>query len=270
MSQDTTDTTTAAAPKAEGGNNPGNNNNAGKGGNGPRTPRRRRNDGRGGGNNRGGNRGNRGNQGNQGGNDNRGNRGNETGDFPEIDYDADPGELSGDALNLTELKSKSAAELLEVALALDLENTSRARKQDVIFSILKAHARKGEQICGDGVLEILSDGFGFLRAPGVSYVAGSDDIYVSPSQIRRFSLRTGDTISGRIRPPKEGERYFALLKVDAINYEPPEVSRHKVPFENLTPLFAQDRLRMEIGNGSTEDLTARVIDIVSPLSLIHI
>ncbi|MGB1579891.1 MAG: transcription termination factor Rho, partial [Nevskiales bacterium] len=167
-------------------------------------------------------------------------------------------------VDLTELKSKSAAELLDIALDLDLENASRARKQDVIFSILKAHAMRGDQIRGDGVLEILQDGFGFLRAPGASYLAGSDDIYVSPSQIRRFALRTGDTISGRIRPPKEGERYFALLKVDEINYESPEVSKHKVPFENLTPLFAQDRLRMEIGNGSTEDITARVIDIVAP------
>ncbi|MDX1495913.1 MAG: transcription termination factor Rho, partial [Salinisphaeraceae bacterium] len=171
---------------------------------------------------------------------------------------------SGETVDLTELKSKSAAELLDIALELDLENASRARKQDVIFSILKVHAKRGDQIRGDGVLEILQDGFGFLRAPGASYLAGSDDIYVSPSQIRRFALRTGDTISGRIRPPKEGERYFALLKVDEINYEAPEVSKHKVPFENLTPLFAQDRLRMEIGNGSTEDITARVIDIVAP------
>ncbi len=167
-------------------------------------------------------------------------------------------------MDLTELKSKSAAEILDIAQELNLENTSRARKQDVIFSILKAHARRGEQIYGGGVLEILQDGFGFLRSPGSSYLAGPDDVYVSPSQIRRFALRTGDTIVGRIRPPKDNERYFALLKVDEINYEAPEVSRHKVPFENLTPLFAQDHLRMEIGNGSTEDITARVIDIVAP------
>ncbi len=254
MSQENPDT-----PVAEASNPGAGNNNTGGG---QRSQRRRRNDNR---SNRGGNRGNRGNQG--GGNDNRGNRGNETGDFPEIDYDQELPEGSGEVLNLTELKSKSATELLEVALEMNLENTSRARKQDVIFSILKAHARKGEQIRGDGVLEIVQDGFGFLRAPGASYLAGSDDIYVSPSQIRRFALRTGDTITGRIRPPKEGERYFALLKVDEINYEPPEVSRHKVPFENLTPLFAQDRLRMEIGNGSTEDLTARVIDIVAPFGM---
>ncbi len=167
-------------------------------------------------------------------------------------------------MNLTELKSKSAAEILEIAQSMNLDNTSRARKQDVIFSILKAYARRGEQIYGDGVLEILQDGFGFLRSPGSSYLAGPDDVYVSPSQIRRFALRTGDTIAGFVRPPKDNERYFALLKVDEINYEVPEVSRHKVPFENLTPLFAQDHIRMELGNGSTEDISARVIDIVAP------
>ncbi len=168
-------------------------------------------------------------------------------------------------MNLTELKRKSATELLDIAQGLKLEGTSRARKQDVIFSILKAQAKNGEKIYGDGVLEILQDGFGFLRSADSSYLAGPDDIYVSPSQIRRFNLRTGDTISGRIRPPKDSERYFALLKVDQINFEDPEASRNKVLFENLTPLFPQERLQMERGNGSTEDITARVIDLVAPV-----
>ncbi|WP_455385158.1 transcription termination factor Rho [Acidihalobacter prosperus] len=167
-------------------------------------------------------------------------------------------------MNLTELKLKPAAELVEIARNMKLEGMARARKQDIIFSILKAHAKSGEDIYGDGVLEILQDGFGFLRGGDSSYLAGPDDIYVSPSQIRRFNLRTGDTISGKIRPPKEGERYFALLKVDHINFEPPENAKNKVLFENLTPLHAQSRMRMELGNGSTEDITARVIDIVSP------
>ncbi|MGH8530790.1 MAG: transcription termination factor Rho, partial [Nevskiales bacterium] len=167
-------------------------------------------------------------------------------------------------MNLTELKRKSAAELLELAQQMQLENVSRAKKTDVIFSLLKAHARRGEQIAGDGVLEIMPDGYGFLRSADGSFQAGPDDIYVSPSQIRRFSLRTGDTIAGLIRPPKEGERYFALLKVDHLNFETPEASRHKVPFENLTPLFPNSRLKMELGNGSTEDITARIIDMVAP------
>lgn len=167
-------------------------------------------------------------------------------------------------MNLTELKRKSASELVELAQSMELEGMARARKQDIIFAILKSHAKSGEDIFGDGVLEILQDGFGFLRGADSSYLAGPDDIYVSPSQIRRFSLRTGDTISGKIRPPKEGERYFALLKVDRINFEPPEAAKHKVLFENLTPLHASQRMRMERGNGSTEDITARVIDIVAP------
>jgi transcription termination factor Rho len=168
-------------------------------------------------------------------------------------------------MNLTELKKKSAAELIELARDSGVEGMSRARKQDIIFALLKAHAKNGESIFGDGVLEILQDGFGFLRSADSSYLAGPDDIYVSPSQIRRFSLRTGDTVSGKIRPPKEGERYFALLKVDEINFEPPENAKRKVPFENLTPLFANERLVMELGNGSTEDLTARVIDMAAPV-----
>jgi len=168
-------------------------------------------------------------------------------------------------MNLTELKQKTAADLIEMANESGIEGMARARKQDIIFALLKAHAKNGEDIYGDGVLEILQDGFGFLRSADSSYLAGPDDIYVSPSQIRRFSLRTGDTVSGKIRPPKEGERYFALLKVDEINYEAPENAKNKVPFENLTPLFANDRLKLELGNGSTEDLTARVIDMMAPI-----
>ncbi len=168
-------------------------------------------------------------------------------------------------MNLTELKKKSAADLIAIAHELKLEGMARSRKQDVIFAILKALAKSGEDISGDGVLEILQDGFGFLRSADSSYLAGPDDIYVSPSQIRRFNLRTGDTVSGKIRPPKEGERYFALLKVGDINFEPPEVSKNKVLFENLTPLHADDRLTLERGNGSTEDITARVIDLIAPI-----
>lgn len=168
-------------------------------------------------------------------------------------------------MNLTELKNQSVSVLTEKAIEMGLENTSRTRKQDLIFNILKAHARNGEDIYGDGVLELLQDGFGFLRSAGTSYLPGPDDIYVSPSQIRRFGLRTGDTVAGKIRPPKEGERYFALLKVNEINHESPDSSRHKLLFENLTPLHPDSRLKMEIGNGSTEDITARVIDLVSPI-----
>lgn len=168
-------------------------------------------------------------------------------------------------MNLTELKKKPAAELIQLSEEYGLENMARSRKQDIIFAILKAHAKRGEDIYGDGVLEILQDGFGFLRSSEGSYLAGPDDIYVSPSQIRRFNLRTGDTISGKIRPPKEGERYFALLKVDHINFDAPENAKTKVLFENLTPLFANERLKLECGNGSTEDITARLIDLISPV-----
>jgi transcription termination factor Rho len=168
-------------------------------------------------------------------------------------------------MNLTELKKKSAADLIALSDEYGLENMARSRKQDIIFAILKAHAKRGEDIYGDGVLEILQDGFGFLRSAEGSYLAGPDDIYVSPSQIRRFNLRTGDTISGKIRPPKEGERYFALLKVDHINFDAPENAKSKVLFENLTPLFANERLVMQCGNGSTEDLTARTIDLAAPI-----
>jgi transcription termination factor Rho len=169
-------------------------------------------------------------------------------------------------MKLTELKKKTVPDLVNLAeQQYELENMARSRKQDIIFSILKAHAKRGEDIYGDGVLEILPDGFGFLRSAEGSYLAGPDDIYVSPSQIRRFNLHTGDTISGKIRPPKEGERYFALLKVDHINFDAPENAKSKVLFENLTPLFANERLKLERGNGSTEDITARVIDLCSPI-----
>ena len=167
-------------------------------------------------------------------------------------------------MNFSELKQLPIADLVNIAQEMGVENTSRMRKQDIIFAILKSHALKGEDIHGDGVVEILSDGFGFLRSTDGSYLAGPDDIYVSPSQIRRFGLRTGDTVSGKIRPPKDSERYFALLKVDQINYDSPESARRKILFENLTPLFASQRLIMEQGNGSTEDLTARVVDLCAP------
>jgi transcription termination factor Rho len=168
-------------------------------------------------------------------------------------------------LSLTELKSRPASELVELAESMDIENMGRSRKQDIIFAILQAHGQLGEDIYGDGVLEILQDGFGFLRSADGSYLAGPDDIYVSPSQIRRFNLRTGDTVSGLIRPPKESERYFALLKVSEINLDAPENARGKVLFENLTPLFPNRRLVLEQGNGSTEDLTARIIDMIAPI-----
>ncbi len=168
-------------------------------------------------------------------------------------------------MNLTELKRKPASEVLKMAEEMGIENVARSRKEAVIFSVLKAHAKNGEDIYGDGVLEILQDGFGFLRSADSSYLAGPDDIYVSPSQIRRFNLHTGDTVSGKIRPPKEGERYFALLKVDQINYEPPENAKNKVLFENLTPLHANERMTLEMGNGSTEDVTARIIDLTAPI-----
>ena len=167
-------------------------------------------------------------------------------------------------MNFSELKQLPIADLVNIAQEMGVENTSRMRKQDIIFAILKSHALKGEDIHGDGVVEILADGFGFLRSSDGSYLAGPDDIYVSPSQIRRFGLRTGDTISGKIRPPKDSERYFALLKVDQINYDSPDNAKRKILFENLTPLFASQRLVMEQGNGSTEDLTARVVDLCAP------
>lgn len=168
-------------------------------------------------------------------------------------------------MNLTELKLKPVPELISLAESMKINNVARSKKQEVIFAILKAHAKDGEDIFGDGVLEILQDGFGFLRAADTSYLAGPDDIYVSPSQIRRFNMRTGDTIAGKIRPPKDGERYFALLKVDKINFEDADNSHNKVAFENLTPLHPNERFNLERGNGSTEDITARMIDMMSPI-----
>ena len=168
-------------------------------------------------------------------------------------------------MNLTELKQLPPPDLIALSQQMGINGVARQRKQDIIFSLLKGHARKGEDIYGDGVLEILPEGYGFLRSADSSYLAGPDDIYVSPSQIRRFNLRTGDTITGKIRPPKEGEHYFALLKVDQINLDPPDSTKNKILFENLTPLFASERLVLERGNGSTEDLTPRVIDLVAPI-----
>jgi transcription termination factor Rho len=168
-------------------------------------------------------------------------------------------------MNLTELKQNSISKLSEIAEEMGLEGAARSRKQDIIFSILKAHAKSGESIFGNGVLEILQDGFGFLRAADSSYLAGPDDIYVSPSQIRRFALRTGDMLAGKIRPPKDSERYFALLKVEEINYESPDKAKRKILFENLTPEFPTEKWALERGNGSTEDITARIIELVSPI-----
>lgn len=185
--------------------------------------------------------------------------------LPVDDEYADAG--SNDRLiNLTELKRKNALQLLEFAESLGVqEGVARARKQDVVFNILKAHARSGGGIWAEGVLEILQDGFGFLRSADESYLAGPDDIYVSPSQIRRFNLRTGDYITGRVRHPKEGERYFAMLKVDDINGDPPEASKNKMLFENLTPLFPRKAFKLERGNGSSEDITGRILDLVAPI-----
>src|SRR5688572_10078617 len=203
-----------------------------------------------------------------------GNRGPRQDELPPDDYldgeDLDvisPAELEASrrSMSLTELKLKPIPELLKVAQSMGLENLARSRKQDTIFAILKAHARNGEDIYGDGVLEILQDGFGFLRSAEGSYLAGPDDIYISPSQIRRFNLRTGDTISGLIRPPKDGERYFALLKVGQINFDSPDNARVNILFENLTPLHPTKRLKLERGTGSTEDLTSRMIDLIAPL-----
>ncbi len=168
-------------------------------------------------------------------------------------------------MNLTALKTTPVAELVAMAHAANLEGAARQRREEIIFALLKAHARKGEDIFGAGVMEMLPDGYGFLRSNTNSYLASLDDVYVSPSQIRRFGLRTGDTISGKIRPPKDGERYFALLKIDELNFEPLEAARNKILFENLTPLFANERFTLERGNGTTEDITPRIIDLVAPI-----
>ena len=169
------------------------------------------------------------------------------------------------AMHLSDLKRKPVTELMDMAREMGLDNVGRSRKQEVIAAIVRKQSKSGEDIYGEGTLEILQDGFGFLRSPDSSYLAGPDDIYVSPSQVRRFNLRTGDTIAGKIRPPKDGERYFALLKVDEINFSETNNKTHKVLFENLTPLFPNERLQLERGNGSTEDLTARIIDLVAPV-----
>ena len=169
------------------------------------------------------------------------------------------------SMNLTDLKRKPVGDLVDMAREMGLENQARSRKQEVIAAIVRKQAKAGEDIYGEGTLEILQDGFGFLRSPDSSYLAGPDDIYVSPSQIRRFNLRTGDSIAGKIRPPKDGERYFAMLKVDSINLSEPNSKKHKILFENLTPLFPTKRLKLERGNGSTEDLTARIIDLIAPI-----
>jgi len=168
-------------------------------------------------------------------------------------------------MKLQDLKVKTATELLSFAEECEVENASSMRKQELMFAILKQLAAKEIEITGTGVVEVLPDGFGFLRSPDANYLAGPDDIYVSPSQIRRFGLRTGDTVEGQIRGPKEGERYFALLKVALINFEDPEKIKHKVHFDNLTPLYPTKRLKMEVENPTIKDLTPRVIDIVAPM-----
>jgi transcription termination factor Rho len=168
-------------------------------------------------------------------------------------------------MNLTDLKRKPVGDLVDMAREMGLENLARSRKQEVIAAILRKQSKNGEDIYGDGTLEILQDGFGFLRSADSSYLAGPDDIYVSPSQVRRFNLRTGDSIAGKIRPPKDSERYFALLKVDEINYSEPNTKKHKILFENLTPLFPNRRLKLERGNGSTEDLSMRIVDLTAPI-----
>src|SRR5476649_2938252 len=169
------------------------------------------------------------------------------------------------AMKLQDLKSKTPTDLLAFAEELEIENASSMRKQDMLFAILKELAERNVEITGQGVVETLPDGFGFLRSPESNYLPGPDDIYVSPSQVRRFGLRTGDTVEGQIRAPKDGERYFALLKVNTINFEAPEKARHKINFDNLTPLYPDERLKMEHEDPTKKDLSARVIDIVSPI-----
>ncbi|MEY2169379.1 MULTISPECIES: transcription termination factor Rho [unclassified Rhodanobacter] len=202
-------------------------------------------------------------QGGGGGNNNP--RYNNPHGLPMDDDNADPG-ADDRLINLTELKRMKAPQLIAFAESLGIqEGVARARRQDVVFSILKAHARSGGGIWAEGVLEILQDGFGFMRSADESYLAGPDDIYVSPSQIRRFNLRTGDYITGRVRHPKEGERYFAMLRVDDINGDPPEASKNKMLFENLTPLFPRKAFKLERGNGSSEDITGRILDLIAPI-----
>lgn len=170
-------------------------------------------------------------------------------------------------MHLSDLKNLHVTELIEMAIANQIDGANRLRKQDLIFALLKNQARKGESIFGEGTLEVLQDGFGFLRSPDTSYLAGPDDIYVSPSQIRRFNLHTGDSIDGEIRTPKDGERYFALVKVDKVNNEPPENSKHKILFENLTPLFPTKRLLLERDIKAEENVTSRIIDLIAPIGM---
>tara|TARA_Y100000814_G_scaffold61539_2_gene38162 strand:- start:1997 stop:3259 length:1263 start_codon:yes stop_codon:yes gene_type:complete len=170
-------------------------------------------------------------------------------------------------MNLNDLKNKAVPDLVEMAHEMGLENLARSRKQEVIAAILRKQAKNGVDIYGNGTLEILQDGFGFLRSADSSYLAGPDDIYVSHSQIRRFNLRTGDSIAGKILPPKDGERYFALLKVDEINFSEPNAKKHQILFENLTPLFPDERYSLERGNGSTEDLSGRIVDLIAPIGM---
>ncbi|MFK2902765.1 transcription termination factor Rho [Dyella ginsengisoli] len=253
-----------ANPPAQGGGqsgqgNPGGPNQGGQGGGNGEARRNDRNDRNDRGRRRRHERGQRGTPGNGGG------QRNPNGLPMDDDETGDVG--SNDRLiNLTELKRMKAPQLLAFAESLGIqEGVARQRKQDVIFNILKAHARSGGGIWAEGVLEILQDGFGFLRSADESYLAGPDDIYVSPSQIRRFNLRTGDYITGRVRHPKEGERYFAMLRVDDINGDPPEASKNKMLFENLTPLFPRKAFKLERGNGSSEDITGRILDLVAPI-----
>ena len=168
-------------------------------------------------------------------------------------------------MHLSDLKNLHVGELVEMAIKNEVDGANRLRKQELIFAMLKNQAKKGESIYGGGTLEVLPDGFGFLRSPDTSYLAGTDDIYVSPSQIRRFNLHTGDTIEGEIRTPKDGERYFALVKVDKVNDEPPENSKHKILFENLTPLFPTERFKLERDIKAEENITGRIIDIIAPI-----
>ncbi|WP_022727896.1 transcription termination factor Rho [Fodinicurvata sediminis] len=168
-------------------------------------------------------------------------------------------------MNLAELKAKSPADLLAFAEELEIENAGTLRKQDMMFAILKQLAENDVAIYGSGVLEVLPDGFGFLRSPESNYLPGPDDIYVSPSQVRRFGLRTGDTVEGEIRSPKDGERYFALLKVNSINFDPTEATRHRINFDNLTPLYPEEKLNLEVEDPTIRDMTSRVIDLTTPL-----